>query len=335
MKKSSNRLLIIVLGCLYLYLTSTISAMEIGGFDINMENGENSSWQWQEEQHWNQSSWENTWESSWESSWQTGDNASETTEQNDQMQDNRYKDNSDIGNGTQDNTQQWNDIQQSSNDWNNGNQWDSNSQGYNNSQNNNTQDNNIQNNNSAWNDQSQTDNKIQTAPQTDSGSPVKTPEETSPTSTPMPTPQPTKNPKPTKTPKPTQTPTPKPSKKKNKKKQNKVKKIENKSTDNFKELQNTDAQLDTVKYAHAKDEPVTFQCTQNPDNSHIPQIQILSQGSVQILSVCLNGTECPWHWEEDKVVSDTEADGDQNKIELLAVSQGGKLIKMNPRIFSS
>ena len=188
--------------------------MEIGGFDINMENGENSSWQWQEEQHWNQSSWENT----WESSWQTGDNASETTEQNDQMQDNRYKDNSDIGNGTQDNTQQWNDIQQSSNDWNNGNQWDSNSQGYNNSQNNNTQDNNIQNNNSAWNDQSQTDNKIQTAPQTDSGSPVKTPEETSPTSTPMPTPQPTKNPKPTKTPKPTQTPTPKPSKKKNKKK---------------------------------------------------------------------------------------------------------------------
>lgn len=128
MKKSSNRLLIIVLGCLYMYLTSTISAMEIGAFDINMENGENSSWQWQEEQHWNQSSWENT----WESSWQTGDNASETTEQNDQMQDNRYKDNSDIGNGTQDNTQQWNDIQQSSNDWNNGNQWDSNSQGYNN-----------------------------------------------------------------------------------------------------------------------------------------------------------------------------------------------------------
>ena len=90
-----------------------------------------------------------------------------------------------------------------------------------------------------------------------------------------------------------------------------------------------------MKYAHAKDEPVTFQCTQNPDNSHIPQIQILSQGSVQILSVCLNGTECPWHWEEDKVVSDTEADGDQNKIELLAVSQGGKLIKMDPWIFSA
>ena len=123
--------------------------------------------------------------------------------------------------------------------------------------------------------------------------------------------------------------------KKNKKKQNKAKKIENKSTDNSKELQNTDAQLDTVKYAHAKDEPVTFQCTQNPDNPHIPQIQILSQGSVQILSVCLNGTECPWHWEEDKVVSDTEADGDQNKIELLAVSQGGKLIKMDPWIFSA
>ena len=54
------------------YLTSSISAMQMGGFDIDVGNGENSSWQWQEEQQWNQSSWENT----WENSWQTGDNTS-------------------------------------------------------------------------------------------------------------------------------------------------------------------------------------------------------------------------------------------------------------------
>lgn len=119
MKKNHNRLLIMVSATLCLYLTSSISAMQMGGFDIDVGNGENSSWQWQEEQQWNQSSWENT----WENSWQTGDNTSETPAQNDQTQDNEYPYNSDTGNRTQDNTQQWNDIQQSSTDWNNGSQW--------------------------------------------------------------------------------------------------------------------------------------------------------------------------------------------------------------------
>ena len=31
-------------------LTSTISAMQMGGFDIDVGNGEKSSWQWHEEQ---------------------------------------------------------------------------------------------------------------------------------------------------------------------------------------------------------------------------------------------------------------------------------------------
>ena len=114
------------------------------------------------------------------------------------------------------------------------------------------------------------------------------------------------------------------------KKQHKAKTTENKNTDNSEELQNTDAQLDTVKYAHAKDEPVTFQCTQNPDNPHTPQIQIISQGSVQILSVRLNGIECLWHWEENCIIPDTVISDNTNKIELLVISQGGKLIKMNP-----
>ena len=162
------------------------------------------------------------------------------------------------------------------------------------------------------------------------------PENLLPTSTPVPTLKPTKNPKPTKTPKSTQTPTPKPSKKKNKKKQNKAKKTEKENTniDNSKMLQNKEDQGDTVKYTHVKDESVKFYCTQNTDSSHTPQIQIISQGSVQILSFRLNKTECPWHWEGDWIIPDTE-DENVKEIELLVISQGGKLIKMNPRIFSS
>lgn len=276
--------------------------MQMGGFDIDVGNGENSSWQWQEEQQWNQSSWENT----WENSWQTGDNTSETPAQNNQTKDNEYPYNSDIGNGTQDNTQQWNDIQQSGTDWNNGSQWNNNSQWYNNSQSNNdTQNNNTQsNNNSAWNNQSQIDINMQTTPQTDKFT-VKIPEETSPTSTPV--------------------PTPKPAKKKNKKKQNKTEK-ENKSTVNSQEFQNEENQGDIVKYTRIKDESVVFQYIQGPENPYILQIKTISQGSVQILSFRLNGTECPWHWEEDCIIPDME-DNKVEEIELLAISQGGKLIK--------
>lgn len=266
--------------------------MQMGGFDIDVGSGESGNWQWQEEQHWNQSSWENT--------WQTGDNTSETPAQNNQTQDNGYQSDPDTGNGIQDNIQQWNDTPQSSTDWNNGGQWNNNSQWYNNSQSNNStqNSNNIQDNNSAWNNQSQTDNGMQTTSQTGKST-VKTPEETSLTSTPVPTPKPSSN----------------------KKKQNKAKK-----TDNSKELQNQDGQMDTVKYTHVKDEPVEFHYKQNPDKPCTPQIQIISQGSVQILSFRLDGTECPWHWEEDWIIADIE-DNNVEEIELLAISQGGKLIK--------
>lgn len=93
--------------------------------------------------------------------------------------------------------------------------------------------------------------------------------------------------------------------------------------------------MDAVKYAHTKDEPVKFQCTQNSDDSHIPQIQIISKGSVQILSFRINETECPWHWEEDRIIPDAAINDDTNKIELLVISQGGKLIEMTPWSFSS
>ena len=125
-------------------------------------------------------------------------------------------------------------------------------------------------------------------------------------------------------------------KKKNKKKQNKAKKTEkeNKNTGNSKVFQNKENQGDTVEYTHVKDEAVKFHCTQNTDSFHTPRIQIISRGSVQILSFRLNKTECPWHWEGDWIIPDTE-DENVKEIELLVISQGGKLIKMNPRIFSS
>ena len=101
-------------------------------------------------------------------------------------------------------------------------------------------------------------------------------------------------------------------------------------------LQNKEDQGNTAEYTHVKDESVKFYCTQNTDSSHTPQIQIISKGSVQILSFRINGTECPWHWEGDWIIPDTEDENVKVKeIELLVISQGGKLIKMNPRIFSS
>lgn len=271
---------------------------------------------------------------------QTGDNTSETPAQNDQTQDNGYQYDSDTGNGTQDNIQQWNGVQQNNTDWNNSSQWNNNSQNNNvqnnNAQNNNVQSNNARNNNSAWNAQPQTDNNMQITSRTDNESAVKISEKPTPTSIPVPTPKPAKNPKPTKTPKSTQPPTPKLSKKKNKKKQNKAKKTEkeNKNTGNSKVFQNKENQGDTVEYTHVKDEAVKFHCTQNTDSFHTPRIQIISRGSVQILSFRLNKTECPWHWEGDWIIPDTE-DENVKEIELLVISQGGKLIKMNPRIFSS
>ena len=97
-------------------------------------------------------------------------------------------------------------------------------------------------------------------------------------------------------------------------------------------FQNKENQGDTVEYTHVKDEAVKFHCTQNTDSFHTPRIQIISRGSVQILSFRLNKTECPWHWEGDWIIPDTE-DENVKEIELLVISQGGKLIKMNPRIF--
>ena len=91
-------------------------------------------------------------------------------------------------------------------------------------------------------------------------------------------------------------------------------------------FQNKENQGDTVEYTHVKDEAVKFHCTQNTDSFHTPRIQIISRGSVQILSFRLNKTECPWHWEGDWIIPDTE-DENVKEIELLVISQGRKADK--------
>lgn len=96
-------------------------------------------------------------------------------------------------------------------------------------------------------------------------------------------------------------------------------------------FQNKENQGDTVEYTHVKDEAVKFHCTQNTDSFHTPRIQIISRGSVQILSFRLNKTECPC-LGRDWIIPDTE-DENVKEIELLVISQGGKLIKMNPLDF--
>ena len=95
---------------------------------------------------------------------------------------------------------------------------------------------------------------------------------------------------------------------------------ENKNTGNSKVFQNKENQRNTVEYTHVKDEAVKFHCTQNTDSFHTPRIQIISRGSVQILSFRLNKTECPWHWEGDWIIPDTE-DENVKEIELLVISQ--------------
>ena len=85
-------------------------------------------------------------------------------------------------------------------------------------------------------------------------------------------------------------------------------------------FQNKENQGDTVEYTHVKDEAVKFHCTQNTDSFHTPRIQIISRGSVQILSFRLNKTECPWHWEGDWIIPDTEDENESPDFFLIDAS---------------
>lgn len=81
------------------------------------------------------------------------------------------------------------------------------------------------------------------------------------------------------------------------------------------------------------DDSITFHHDLRPQNEGLPEVYVKSQGTVQILSVHFNGEECSWHWKEDVLVLDKAAEGKDNRIEILAVSEKGKLAVMEPWIF--
>lgn len=67
----------------------------------------------------------------------------------------------------------------------------------------------------------------------------------------------------------------------------------------------------------------------------VPVIHVTAKCSLQVLSLRLNGVECPWHWEEDSIYLEKGGQMCENKVELLVIVQGNKLVKMTPWVFSS
>lgn len=65
----------------------------------------------------------------------------------------------------------------------------------------------------------------------------------------------------------------------------------------------------------------------------VPEIEVVSKGALSILSFRLNGKECPWHWEENRIVAERKPENEENKIELTAVLDGKDVIEMTPWIF--
>lgn len=412
MKKNHRRLWAGVLVCLCLGITIRASAMQMGGFDINIETGENYYWQWQEEQQWNGNNQENTWENSsqepeqpkdFQGNWQN--NLPDHSGVSDQITENGYP------NGTYD-TSGGNREENGYSQWSSDVQWNSGDI----QQNNETQ----QNNDHQWNNNYQWGTGYQWGKADSSGNlgnpfmnenvaggQAENRQEESQQALSR-TPERTQSPEAVNTPKSTTVPESsdvrkktdseaekknqgaKNEDKKNKDKRNKKqknkeekkkekgdqknqeKKNRNKENNQTKskeknsrnrtlnktgegdrtgktdksETKNSDnansdragEQKNFAKYVHVKDESVEFQYQNGNEKSQTPRIRIISEGSVQILSLRVNGAECSWHWKGDWVVPDEESRAVKNEkgrknnysgntLELLAVSQGGKLIK--------
>lgn len=252
---------------------SNILGMQMGGFDIEVGNGENYEWHWEEEQQW-----------SWEQREFPVDGNVESESQREEIQPS-----DDL---------EWNGQQPSE----------------------------------YLPEETQTESQIWiTVPESDTASvptsePVfepdldsisgSMPESTSesmleffltptpslaPTSTPTPTPSPTLTPLPTKKPKST------------KKKRNVVK--------------------------SEKDNTIDLKVDFRTEISDVPVIHVTAKCSLQVLSLRLNGVECPWHWEKDSIYLEKSLEKSnetcENKVELLVIVPGNKLVKMTPWVFSS
>lgn len=84
-----------------------------------------------------------------------------------------------------------------------------------------------------------------------------------------------------------------------------------------------------------QDYPVGFRHKKGGEPGQCPEIEIRSKGTVQVFSLRLNGEESPWHWNGDTIIMDKKAEKGENIIELLVFSQGGRLVRMKPWVFTS
>ncbi|MDO4272642.1 MAG: hypothetical protein Q4D16_03160 [Eubacteriales bacterium] len=85
--------------------------------------------------------------------------------------------------------------------------------------------------------------------------------------------------------------------------------------------------------ADSIDDSIIFFHEKQPPRNKLPEVQVKAQGAVQILSIHYNGRECSWHWEDDTIVLEEVAGEKENSIEILAVTEKGKLAVMKPWIF--
>lgn len=132
----------------------------------------------------------------------------------------------------------------------------------------------------------------------------------------------------------------------NEKTNEKINQKTNKTTDTEKKTKNNTEKNTNLKdsdYAEEEDfrkeYPVYISHEKKLQPGETARIQIRTKGSVQILSLRLNGTETPWHWEKNEIVLDREiADTEnteniKNTVELLLLTSSGKPVKMDPWSF--
>lgn len=280
MKKSkkNNPKLLMVCFCIcagILAKHSDILGMQMGGFDIEVGNGENYEWYWEEEQQW-----------SWEQQESPIDGNVEKEPQREEIQSsgdlewNGQQPSEYLPEETQTEPQIWMRLPESDVV-------------------------------SAPISEPVFEPDLDSTSQPMHGSTAESMPEFSPTPTPIPAPSFT----PTPSPSPTLTPTALPTKKpKSAKKDENVARSE-------------------------KDNTIDSKVDFRTEIRDVPVIHVTAKCSLQVLSLRLNGVECPWHWEEDSIYLEKslEKSGQmcENKVELLVIAQGNKLVKMTPWVFSS
>ena len=99
-------------------------------------------------------------------------------------------------------------------------------------------------------------------------------------------------------------------------------KFYNSNHENKEETQNTDENYNkTIYFHHAKTVPI----------NEYPEIKLVKteeNQDVTILSLRLNGEEASWHQKGDALILDEPITKKTNFIELLAVLDGKKIVKM-------